>query len=507
MPLQLSDPIEACSSSAAPPATTADSGTPVGSADPGSRPTAEPPDLPPHAGGQAPYRVAPAPRGTKFLMPVGDARKLSAVRVVKLVTLYGVEGFGLHNTSSLSLLGREWMVSHIATGASAGLGGSTPEEALSDAAQRVAITASRAGKTPEACLRDIVARQKGPVTTLDIGVIRRDGGTQPRTTIDDEIVREYADNVKAGAKFPALVVFWDCTNHWLADGFHRVEAYLKAGVSEVECEVYSGTQQDAQWHSYSANRTHGLRRTNADKQQAVRAALAHDRAAGLSDAMIAEHVGVSDRMVAEYRKALTPKISESSHRTGRDGRTIDTGKIGKRKSEPSAKRKALEDLRAKLAVGKTAIAETLSEPLDSEVAQVEKPTDELRQPVIGQNEIPVEEPPRPAAVQTEEPVNEPPQPIIVQAEKPVEELQGPLQIPPPSFYRMRPGQAPASVSSKVARVERLVQKLLGDGYSAVDDMGDAMLYCIIERVQALRKPRTAPAAPRAGDADRGEAPR
>ena len=110
-----------------------------------------------------------------------------------------MEGFGLHNTSSLSLLGREWMVSHIATGASAGLGGSTPEEALSDAAQRVAITASRAGKTPEACLRDIVARQKGPVTTLDIGVIRRDGGTQPRTTIDDEIVREYADNVKAGA--------------------------------------------------------------------------------------------------------------------------------------------------------------------------------------------------------------------------------------------------------------------------------------------------------------------
>jgi len=40
-------------------------------------------------------------------------------------------------------------------------------------------------------------------------------------------------------------------------------------------------------------------------------------------------------------------------------------------------------------------------------------------------------------------------------------------------------------------------------------MADAMLYCIIERVQALRKPRTAladpPAEPPAGGAERGEA--
>jgi hypothetical protein len=464
-------------------------------ADSGSLPTAEPTtapaglqDMPRRAEGQAPYSVAPAPRGTKFLMPVGDARKLYTVRVVKLVTLYGVEGFGLHqNMSSLSLLGREWMVSHIATGASAGLGGSTPEQALSDAAQRVAITASRAGKTPKACLRDIVASQKGPVTTLSIDVIRRDGGTQPRTAIDDEIVREYADYITAGVKFPPLRVFWDGSTHWLADGFHRVAAYLKAGVNAVECEVYTGTQQDAQWYSFSANKAHGLRRNNADKQQAVRAALAHDRAAGLSDAMIAEHVGVSDRMIAEHRKAITPNGSESNRRTGRDGRTIDTAKIGRRKSESLPKRKALDELRTKLEAGKAARAENALDALDPEVAQVEKLTDGLRQPVIVQSQKPAEEPPKPAALQTEEPVNESSQPVIVQAES-LEELQGPIQIQPPSLYRMRRGQAPAAVANKVDRVETLVKKLCCMSYP----MADAFLYCVIERVHAVRNQRAAP---------------
>ncbi len=82
--------------------------------------------------------------------------------------------------------------------------------------------------------------------------------------------------MKAGEKFPPIDVFFDGEDYWLADGFHRIQAYVMAVPGEaIECNVFKGTQQDAQWYSYSVNKTHGLRRTNADKIGAVKAALTH----------------------------------------------------------------------------------------------------------------------------------------------------------------------------------------------------------------------------------------
>ncbi|MGE5510421.1 MAG: ParB N-terminal domain-containing protein [Bacteroidota bacterium] len=172
---------------------------------------------------------------------------------------------------------------------------------------------------------------------LKLTNIRTGGGTQPRAAIDSEAVDDYADAMREGTKFPPLVVFYDGKNYWLADGFHRRDAAYAAELNEVECDVRQGTLEDAQWYSFSANKTNGLRRTNEDKQRAVKAALAHPKAAGLSDRQIAEHVGVSDFMVREYRKQLesTARISQSPTRTGRDGRTINVGNIGKRNPEPA----------------------------------------------------------------------------------------------------------------------------------------------------------------------------
>ncbi len=58
----------------------------------------------------------------------------------------------------------------------------------------------------------------------------------------------------------------------------------------------------------------------------------------MSDGQIAEHVGVSDMMVAKYRRELTPKVLESPTRTGRDGRTTNTANIGKPNPAPSLAR-------------------------------------------------------------------------------------------------------------------------------------------------------------------------
>jgi len=178
------------------------------------------------------------------------------------------------------------------------------------------------------------------VAELLITQVRLDGGTQPRATLDFDAIGDYTDAMGAGAKFPPVVAFYDGENYWLADGFHRVKAAYAAGFDTVPCEVHQGTLEDAQWHSFSANKTNGLRRTNEDKQRAVKAALLHPRAAGFSNNAIGRHVGVDEGTVRNWRAKLTtsseiPKM-ETRTVTRRDRiYQQNTAKIGRRKPEPN----------------------------------------------------------------------------------------------------------------------------------------------------------------------------
>ena len=169
---------------------------------------------------------------------------------------------------------------------------------------------------------------------LRLDQIRIDGGTQPRVAINEGIVAEYADLYRSGVDLPPLTVFYDGTAYWLADGFHRFLANKRIDCEYVFAEVHQGTVQDAQWHSFGANAAHGLRRTNADKEKAVRAALAHPKGVGMSDRDLAQHVGVTNKTVGKYRSEMesTEEIPQLRTRTGRDGRTRNTSNIGRRRS-------------------------------------------------------------------------------------------------------------------------------------------------------------------------------
>jgi hypothetical protein len=170
---------------------------------------------------------------------------------------------------------------------------------------------------------------------LPLDATRLDGGTQPRAAIDAETVREYAERMKAGDHFPPVQVYFDGTDHWLSDGFHRVKAATEAGETTIQAEVWEGTRDDAFWMSLAANKDHGLRRGNDDKVRAVTLAL--KTKPNLSDRQIADHVGVSHEMVRKHRPTVNG--CQSAVRTGRDGRTINTANIGKAagaKAEPAA---------------------------------------------------------------------------------------------------------------------------------------------------------------------------
>ena len=165
--------------------------------------------------------------------------------------------------------------------------------------------------------------------------IRLDGGTQPRANINQQVCDEYMERMRAGEKFPPIDVFFDGENYWLVDGCHRLWAHRLARPREaITCRVFKGSLQEAQWHSYSVNKTHGLRRTNADKERAVRAAVAHPMAADKSNCQIAEHCGVSAGMVRKYRAArdgISFAMASKIRTVTRAGRTywLDTTRIGR----------------------------------------------------------------------------------------------------------------------------------------------------------------------------------
>jgi hypothetical protein len=146
--------------------------------------------------------------------------------------------------------------------------------------------------------------RKDSAMQLAIDRIRMDGGTQPRARLVDATVEQYALAMSEGEQFPPVEVFHDGTDYWLADGFHRVRAAQQAGLAEVDASVSQGTIEDARWYSFGANKAHGLQRTNDDKEKAVRAALRHAKALGLSDRELARHLGVHHVTVGKYRSEM-----------------------------------------------------------------------------------------------------------------------------------------------------------------------------------------------------------
>lgn len=169
---------------------------------------------------------------------------------------------------------------------------------------------------------------------ISLANIRVNGGTQSRAGINDDVVSDYAEAMQEGAEFPPLVVFFDGSTYWLADGFHRYEAASQAQQWEVMADIRQGTQRDAILHSVGANASHGLRRTNDDKRRAVLTLLNDEKWGAWTDREIARQCSVSHPFVAKLREGVTGNItSEPRSYTTRHGTEaqMDTSKIGKAK--------------------------------------------------------------------------------------------------------------------------------------------------------------------------------
>ena len=131
-----------------------------------------------------------------------------------------------------------------------------------------------------------------------------------------------------------------CVHYYPGDGHHRIEA-ASTEVETIFCEVRPGTLRDAIFYSLSANRFHGLQRTNSDKRNQVEIALKDTEWQTMSDRAIAEHCGVSAPFVEKLRADLVEQgaVTVSSERTDKRGRKLKTDNIGT-KAKPEKGRRA-----------------------------------------------------------------------------------------------------------------------------------------------------------------------
>ena len=137
---------------------------------------------------------------------------------------------------------------------------------------------------------------------IKLSDVATDDDLQPRVKINDDVVDEYASSMQHGEIFPPIIVFSDGQKNWLADGYHRYYAAKKAGLDSLGAEFRTGTRTDALRFALSANATHGLKRSQADKRRVVLIAIREF--SNLSNREIARLVKVDDKTVGKYRERM-----------------------------------------------------------------------------------------------------------------------------------------------------------------------------------------------------------
>jgi len=175
------------------------------------------------------------------------------------------------------------------------------------------------------------------IKTLNLAVLRLDGDTQARLALSQEKVQEYAALMEDGEEFRPIDAFFDGSDYWLADGFHRYFATKANKKTAIAVTVHNGTLEDAQLFAFAANKGHGLHMSATDIRHCIVRMLEHPVWGGWTNAAIAKHVGTSKMTVGRVKAAMSepeePTEKKYVNKHGQES-TIDTTKLRTNKAKP-----------------------------------------------------------------------------------------------------------------------------------------------------------------------------
>ncbi len=175
--------------------------------------------------------------------------------------------------------------------------------------------------------------------------------TQIRTMLHKDVIDAYAEDIKNGAKFPPIDVFCEeGAERWiLSDGFHRLYSHIHAEKEHIEVEVHVGGMHEALMHALSANRTHGLRRSNADKINGVKLALKDAEISQHTQQEIADLVGVTRETVNRISRRQT--LDDNDGVDGSPGKPEANKPENQRPTKPEPTQEEIERGELRVAVG------------------------------------------------------------------------------------------------------------------------------------------------------------
>jgi hypothetical protein len=166
-------------------------------------------------------------------------------------------------------------------------------------------------------------RPESELRRVPLAAISIDPSVQQRAAgKSQEVVEDYAPGMRDGDEFPPPTVFSnDGVTYYLADGFHRVDAYRLAhpDAQEIVCELRCGDREDVMIWACGANTRHGLRLSRLDKLKAVTTLLNIQKCSSWSDRQIARQVGVSHPLVAQVRRKHLEKLPDACPHRPDDG--------------------------------------------------------------------------------------------------------------------------------------------------------------------------------------------
>jgi hypothetical protein len=165
----------------------------------------------------------------------------------------------------------------------------------------------------------------------------------------------------------------------VVDCFHRYHASLPTGLAEVPAEIRPGLRDDAVLYAAGANRANCLRRTNADKRNAVEMVLAVPKCAQWSDREITRQCGVGVALVADVRKSICTNNADSPAPATRTVTPNGTTYKQKGKARPAAAQENRPPQQAETAV-------THMDDLVAENAQIREEVADLKADLLAENE-------------------------------------------------------------------------------------------------------------------------
>ena len=156
--------------------------------------------------------------------------------------------------------------------------------------------------------------------------------------LDEDVIEEYREAMREYGK-EHWQSFWNESprmtesNH-LYSGFHTVTAAMREFGREYEISVVQEGKdwRDAYFHATRMNATHGRRRTNAEKEEAVKRWLEDDEMCQWTDGHIAKECLVSAPFVSKVARSLETISSRPTKRKYLDGdgeiQWMETKQIG-----------------------------------------------------------------------------------------------------------------------------------------------------------------------------------